>query len=292
MAFESRSWLFEGAVLLLVGAASSGCASMASQVTRGLAANLVAAILDQPDPETVRQGAPAYLLLVDGLIQGAPESEELLRAGAELYSAYASAFVTEPERAQLLAATARSYGLRALCRANRHFCGAEALPFDEFRAVLAQLRRRDVPSLHAAAAAWAGWIQANSSDFRAVADTARVRAMMERVVALDERWDGGSAHLYLGVLDTLLPPALGGRPEDGKAHFQRAIALSGGRNLMAKVLYARHYARLVFDREEHDRLCREVLTASPVAPGLTLVNTLAQQQARQLLASADEYFGE
>ena len=39
----------------------------------------------------------------------------------------------------------------------------------------------------------------------------------------------------------------------------RAVEISGGRNLMAKVLFARHYARLVFDQGLHDRLLGEVL---------------------------------
>jgi hypothetical protein len=68
------------------------------------------------------------------------------------------------------------------------------------------------------------------------------------------------------------------------------VALSGGRNLMVKVLYARQYARLVFDRPLHDRLLREVVEADPEAAGLVLGNTLAQEQARRLLAEADEYF--
>ena len=59
---------------------------------------------------------------------------------------------------------------------------------------------------------------------------------------------------------------------------------------MAKVLYARQYARLVFDRELHDRLLDEVVEADPEAPGLTLGNTLAQDEARGLLTDADEYF--
>ncbi len=61
---------------------------------------------------------------------------------------------------------------------------------------------------------------------------------------------------------------------------------------MAKVLLASEYARLTFDRELHDRLCREILEASPEAPGLTLSNTLAQERARRLLDSSDDYFGE
>jgi hypothetical protein len=59
---------------------------------------------------------------------------------------------------------------------------------------------------------------------------------------------------------------------------------------MAKVLYARSYARLVFDRPLHDRLLGEVLAADPQAPGLTLSNTLARDEARGLLDEADEYF--
>jgi hypothetical protein len=56
------------------------------------------------------------------------------------------------------------------------------------------------------------------------------------------------------------------------------------------VLFARHYARLVFDRELHDRLLGEVLDAEPRVPGLTLSNVLAREQARELLAGAEDYF--
>ena len=72
--------------------------------------------------------------------------------------------------------------------------------------------------------------------------------------------------------------------------FEKAIELSGGRDLSAKVEFARGYARLVYDRELHDRLLNEVLSAQPRQEGLTLFNTLAQSEARQLLDSADDYF--
>jgi hypothetical protein len=49
---------------------------------------------------------------------------------------------------------------------------------------------------------------------------------------------------------------------------------------------------LVFDRELYDRLCREVIDADPVAPGLTLANTLAQEKAKTLLADSEDYFGD
>jgi hypothetical protein len=118
----------------------------------------------------------------------------------------------------------------------------------------------------------------------------KVEAVMRRVVALDEGYERGSAHVFLGVLVTLRPPALGGRHEGGRRHFERAIELSGGTDLMGRVRYARHYARLVFDRPLHDRLLNEVLAAETMQPGLTLSNTLAKEEARRLLADADKYF--
>jgi hypothetical protein len=66
--------------------------------------------------------------------------------------------------------------------------------------------------------------------------------------------------------------------------------LSNGRDLSVKVEFARNYARLLYDRGLHDRLLNEVLETDPHEPGLTLMNTLAQRDAAELLASADDYF--
>ncbi|MBE0616660.1 MAG: TRAP transporter TatT component family protein [Proteobacteria bacterium] len=267
-----------------------GCASMVSSATGRLAGSVSSAILNQNDVETVRDGAPAYLLMVDGLIGNDPGSESLLLAGARLYGAYATAFVDDPARVRRLTAKAREYGRRALCLRQSGLCVAAEHPFEEFALQLQELRVADVPVLYGFAASWAGWVQANPDDWSAVADLPKIEAAMTRVVALDEGYDQGGALLYLGVLATLRPESLGGRPEAGRAYFERAVALSHGRNLTAKVLFAKHYARLVFDRTLHDRLLGEVLAADPQAPGLTLANTLAQREARTLLGSADAYF--
>jgi hypothetical protein len=53
-----------------------------------MADNLTLAILNQNDLETVRVGAPAYLLMLDSFIQGDPENTDMLLAGAKLYSSY------------------------------------------------------------------------------------------------------------------------------------------------------------------------------------------------------------
>lgn len=278
------------ALLLPLVLMSAGCAALARPATNRFAVNLSAAILDQDDLATVRDGAPAYLLAVDGLIEGDPDNRELLLTGARLYGAYASAFVEDPARQRRLWARALGYGRRALCNESRTTCEAAERPFDAFVASLASLDSRHVPTLYGFGAAWAGWVQARADDWGAIAEIPKIEALMGRVLELDESHERGGAHLHLGVLLTQRPASLGGQPERAREHFERAVALSQGRNLMAKVLYARHYARLVFDRSLHDRLLQEVVTADPEAPGLTLSNTLAQEQARRLLAEADEYF--
>ena len=275
---------------LLLVVSLTGCASLVTSATSGLAADLSTAILNQDDPETVEAGVPAYLLLIDGFILDNPKSESLLLTGAKLYSAYAGVFVKDAQRAQRLSSKSRLYAERALCQHRAALCGLSAQPFEEYRAALAGLGAADVPQLYTLAASWASWVQAHSSDWNAIAELARVRIAMQRVVELDESYDHGGAHLYLGILTSLVPAAVGGKPEQGRDHFERAITLSQGRDLMVKTEYARRYARLVFDRPLHDRLLNEVLQAAATAPGLTLRNTIAQRTARELLKSADNYF--
>jgi hypothetical protein len=271
-------------ILLAIAITSllNGCASR-------IAGNLAGGILNQDDPEIVREGAPAYLLMVDGLIHGDPGNAALLRGGASLYSICAS-LNEDPERSKRLATRARQYGERALCASRSTTCGLADLPHETFGKALRDLRRRDVPALHAFVVSWLVWLKTHSDDWEAMIDLPKVETALERLLELDEEFERGSAHLYLGILKTIRPPALGGRPEEGRQHFERALELSAGRDLSVKVEYARYYARLMYDRELHDRLLQEVMAADPAAPDLTLINTLAKRQAESLLASADDYF--
>ncbi|MEE8311461.1 MAG: TRAP transporter TatT component family protein [Candidatus Binatia bacterium] len=267
-----------------------GCGLVMGSASARLANNVSTAILSQNDIETVRDGAPAYLIMLDGLIAGDPESPALLLAGAQLYGAYGTAFVEEPARRRRLTERSLAYGRRALCAETKPVCKTVDGPYEPFAAAVAKTGSSDVAALYGFGSAWAGWIEAHSEDWAAVAEIPKVETLMQRVVTLDDAYDDGGAHLYLGVLSNLRPAALGGKPEEGKYHFERAIEISDGRNLMAKVLYARYYARNVFDRSLHDRLLTEVVEADPEAPGLTLSNTIAQTQARQLLDESNDYF--
>jgi hypothetical protein len=256
--------------------------------TQRLAGDISHAMLNQEDPAIVRAGAPAYLLLLDGMIAEAPDDRGLLIAAARLYGAYGAGLVDDEARRQALSTKARGYGERALCTTRPQICEAQEQSLDLFDAAVAELGDADLEALYTYGVTWAGWIQTHSGDWNAVADLPKVEAVFERVVSLAPGYDRGRAQLYLAVMRTQLSPALGGSPETGRHHFEEAIRYSKGRDLMAKLEFARRYGRLTFDQGLHDRLLNEVLAADPVEPDLTLSNVLAQAQARELLA--DDYF--
>jgi hypothetical protein len=196
--------------------------------------------------------------------------------------------VSDADRQRRLSDKALDYARRGLCPETPALCEVLDQPFDRFSQALAETDEDEIEGIYLYATSWAGWIQSHAGDWHAIAELPKAQAMLEWVVSLEPAFEQGRAQLYLGVIGSQIPPALGGKPEVGRQHFEAAIQHSLGRDLIVKVEYARHYARLVFDQTLHDRLLREVMKADPVADGFTLSNIMAQQQAAQLLQ--DDYF--
>ncbi|MEO8443836.1 MAG: TRAP transporter TatT component family protein [Gammaproteobacteria bacterium] len=284
------AWLAVGIASLACAVLLGGCSSLASSAAGDLADNLSTAIQNQDDPELVRESLPAYLLLLDSLAADPKAGPRTLGAAARLYAAYAVVFVDDPGRAATLASRARNYGLRAACAASPPTCGLEGLPFAEVDPRLAQVKPAQAAALFSASIGSLAYVRTHSDDWQALADLPRIEAVLKRLLVIGEPADAGSVNSYLGILNTLRPPALGGQPEVGRAYFDKALELTGGRDLSILVEYARSYARLVYDRELHDALLNRALAADPRQPGYTLLNILAQKQATELLASADDYF--
>ncbi|NOR18588.1 MAG: hypothetical protein GQ538_00695 [Xanthomonadales bacterium] len=268
----------------------SACSSLMQSATNGMASNLSAAILNQNDPEIVRDGAPAYLLMLDSFIAGSPDDASMLGAAAELYAAYGVIFVEDDLRADRLTSRALDYGRKSLCASNQSACGIEALNFKEFELVLGKLNKKDAPSLFTFGLTSIAFIKVHSSDWGAMAQLPRVELALNRVQELDPQYNAVQVEHFLAVLNTIRPPALGGDFVAGKAHYERALALSDNKDLSINVDYARYYAKTLYDRELHDRLLNQVISAQPVQDGYTLFNTLAQSEAQELLDAADDYF--
>lgn len=276
--------------IFLIGLNIAACSSMISSATNKMATNLASAITNNDDLATVKAGAPAYLLMLDSFVEGDPSDSKMQLAAAKLYAAYAGVFVTDEQRAKRLTQKSLDFALNANCLNDESRCNLKSMDFKSFEAIIEKFEKSDIEYLFTLGSSWAGWIQSRKGDWNAAADLARVSKIMNHALKLDGHYQNGQIHLYLGVLNTLLPPALGGKPKVGKHHFEKAIEISQNKNLMAKVLYAEKYARLIFNQELHDKLLNQVLKTEPRMRGFTLTNMLAQEQAQALLLSGEDYF--
>lgn len=268
----------------------TGCTSIMSSATGNLAKNLSVSIQNHNDPDTVASAIPAYLIMVDSFIQNDPENSAMLMTGAKLYAAYASIFVDDEQRAKKLSQRALDYAIRATCLKKTALCQVKTMRFDDYQHIINKLGKEKIDLLFVLGQSWAVWLKAHSDDWNAIAELPRIRLIVEKILVLDENYQQGSAHLYMGILNSLLPANMGGKPDLAKQHFIKAIELSNNKNLMAKVTYAESYARLVFDQALHDKLLKEVIAADTEYPGMVLMNTLAQQKAMKLLESGKDYF--
>ena len=87
-------------LILLVVILVNGCSFFISSAALDMTENLSQTILNSNDLETVEAGAPAYLLMLDSLLEGNPDDGTLLRAAANIYTAYADVFVKNEGRAK------------------------------------------------------------------------------------------------------------------------------------------------------------------------------------------------
>ncbi len=286
--FLMRTWGF-ALLLAMIAVLSQGCASL---VIPPMVGPVVKNLNRQADLELVCDGAASYLLMLDSLLVSDPGNARLLLHGAQAYTAYASIMPEcgRPERAPVLGERAREYGLRLL-GTQPGLGGANQMPLAGFSEAVQSVGSREVEKLFWSGYGWATWIGFSKGAPAAVADLPKVEQLMLRVLALDEGFYHGGAHLFLGVYYGSRPVMLGGRPDVSRNHFERALALSERRFLATLVAYAEYYARQTFDRELYVRLLEEALAFDLAqAPDLTLPNVLAQRRARKLLAQADEFF--
>jgi hypothetical protein len=256
-----------------------------------LVQDVAAAAAKQRDLRVVREGMPAYLLLMDGMVEGWPDNDRLLLAAAQAYSSFAAVVALDEAQpfGDVLVNRAKGYALRAL--AARGLPDPLSSPFDVFETAVNRMSRDDLPYAFWGGSCWAGWVSVNRNSIEAIAELPRVEVLMRRALALDGTYYYGGPHLFMGIWYASRPAVAGGSLERAKQHFQRAIEIGGGKFLMTQVYYADVYCRKALDRDGFTSTLDAVL-ASPVdvVPELTLLNTVAQRKAQALRDHADDYF--
>jgi len=276
--------------LIAIALLMNGCATVVSRVATGFGNDLSSAILNQDDPEIVRAGMPSYMLLMDSLVSDGPDNAAVLGAAANLYAAYGTVFADDEIRASRLTKRARAYSLRGICSIYAPSCGWRGLGYDDFVATLDGLTEKHADAVFVYSYSTLAYLRAHSSDWNSIAELPQAEALLQRYLDITGDVADSSAHTYMGIILTLRPQSLGGKPEIARDHFEKVIEMTDGKDLSAKLEYAKSYAKLLYERQLHDRLISEVLDAEPNADGLTLMNVLAQEEALRLRAEANDYF--
>jgi hypothetical protein len=276
---------------LLAFSACLPCKKLTVGSTATLLEEVARASYKQSDLRLIHEGMPAYLMLMDGMIEAWPDNERLLIAAVQGYSSYASVFVEDQDKeyAKLLLGKGRGYALRSL--ELRGLKDPLQKNFDDFKEDVKRLGKKDVPYLFWSATCWASWINLNLESMEALAELPKVESMMQRVLELDEGFYYGGAHLFMGIWFASRPKIAGGDLKKAQAHFLRALELGKENFLMAYVYYANYYARPALDKDLFISILQTVLKAPADAlPELTLLNTVAKKKAKELLSRVEEYF--
>ena len=287
----NRIWIF---LFLFLLSLISACLP-SKKLTIGATATLLEGVARssnrQSDLKIIREGTPAYLMLMDGMIEAWPDNERLLIAAAQGYSSFSSTFAEEQDKeyVKLLLGRARQYALRSL--ELRGFQDPLGRPLDDFQKGLRALGKKEVTYIFWAANCWASWISLNLDSMEALAELPRVELMMQRVLELDEGFNYGSPHLFMGILFASRPKLAGGDLKKSQEHFLKAIDIGEGKFLMAYVYYANFYARQALDKDLFISTLQKVQeTPANILPDLTLLNTVAKKQAKELMSRVEEYF--
>ena len=254
------------------------------------------------DPELIRDAAPFSLKAMESMLAENPKHIGLLTATARGFTQYTYVFVQQDgeelegkdikaatvrfDRARLLYARARDYGLRGL-EVTHPDIGTQLR--QNPRAAVAQTNRDEVPLLYWTAASWGSLISLSKDDPKTVAEVPITEALIDRALELNEAWDAGAIHTFLISYELVRQ----GKKDDpvarSQAQFDRAVQLSGGQLAAPYVVMAESVAVSRQDRKQFESLLKQALAIDVNArPDWRLSNIVMQQRARWLLSRTDE----
>jgi predicted anti-sigma-YlaC factor YlaD len=292
--------------LLLIGALLLGACSVRRVAVNSLGDALSAGgsgFGKDDDPELVRDAAPFALKTMESLLEESPEHVGLLTSAAAGFMQYGYAFVqleadfTEAQdfaratamrrRAKKLYLRALGYGLRGL---EVEHPGFDKLLRSDPDKALAGLTVEQVPLLYNTGAAWALAFAIDKTDAELSADQILIEKIMGRALALDEAWGQGALHEFF-ISWEAGHASTGGSLAKARAHFKRALELSGGNKAAPYVSLAESVAVPAQNKAEFEQLLNDALQIDVYkkdAADYRLANVLAQRRAQWLLARVDE----
>ncbi len=292
--------------LLLGCVAGSGCSIRRFAMNK--AADAIAqsgtTFASDDDPDLIKAAAPFSLKLMESFLAENPRHAGLLSAAASGFTQYAFAFVQQEAdeieerdlaaaealrtRARKLYLRAQKYGLRALQVKHPGF--AKAL-FSDPKQTVRALKKTDVPMLYWTAASWASAISLSKNNPELIGEIPAVEALIDRALELDENYNDGAIHSFLISYEMSRQGLTGDATLRARQHFERAVALSRGKNASPFVALAEAVTIQKQNAKEFESLLNQALAIDPDAnPDTRLVNTIMQRRARWLLSRKADLF--
>jgi tetratricopeptide (TPR) repeat protein len=280
-------------LLVVLSFLLQGCIqTIALRSMGGIMDNGFRAFNEESDLQLAHEALGSNIKLLEALIKSDPENKQFLLYAAQGYAAYALAFAEDDsvERARVFYLRAKNYGLRILTQ-NERFAQAIGKSDEDLKAALSTMGPDDVPALFWTALSWGSFVNITRTDINALADLGKVNAMIETVRKLDPTFYFGGPDMLAGAIGASTPASLGGKPEEARAAFERAIAVTGGRFLLVHVYFAKTYCAATLNQELFDQLLQHVAdTPVDTLPGAEFANALAKRKALLLKAQESNLF--
>jgi tetratricopeptide (TPR) repeat protein len=290
------------ALIGALGLGSSGCIKamlLDGQIQSTRQAS--AAVDTLSDYEVANSVAFAGVAQFEGMHYLAPENEDALFMLTKSWTGIGFGFIEDQmeqaedaegtesplylyHQARARAAYERAihYGIELLEMKNDGFDAAKKNN-DTIREWLAGFNdaENDVPALFWTGQAWMAKTNILKEEPATVAELFVGVAMVERAVQLDENYLYGSGHTVLGAYHARSAMA---ELEESKKHFEKAIAISQGKALLAKFQFAAKYYCTKSDKQGYEKLLNEVIEAGDVFPEQRLTNTIAKRRAKRYMS--------
>ena len=275
----------------------------------------------ESDYELAKQAIPGALKTVENFWINSPDNPQLLALLTEGYCQYGTAFVEDDweaakmakdvvateyhnERSSKIFTRCLNYALMGLGdRWKKEIFGTP----EQVAKLVKDTGKGKRFELMFAGLALGSMINHNLTRIEMIGYLDTVQQMLRRVIEMDgpnpkvcppqpAACPASTAHLIMpyvafGMLDTARGKALGGDPDKGKASFQKALDMTGGRFLLARTLMAYRYGIAANDRKFFHEQLKIVLETPPsVWPEQRLANEVAHRKARRYLAKEKELF--
>lgn len=291
------------AFLILGLAANTGCSLRRYAVNKvgDALAGGAGTFASDDDPELIKAAAPFSLKLMESLLEESPRHKGLLLATASGFTEYSYAFVQQEaeeienqdiaasleqrSRARRLYLRARGYALRGLETVHPGF--TNQLRADP-KAAVKTLSKKDVPLAYWAAASWAAAIGIIKNNTDLIAQLPQVEALADRALELDEAYDHGAIHSFLIAYDMTRPISPAEAAARARAHFERAVQLTGGQHAGPFISLAESVSVPQQNSKEFETLLKRALAIDADSkPEWRVANLALQRRARWLLSQTN-----